>query len=89
MNPEYGGETGHFLTRRLSGRLPAEARLQAYGGEWCPDVVGSDGEEVSSHNNYWYSQPQVNMPFSPAFSGGFGIYAAALASLVLLPSFTK
>lgn len=71
------------------GRLPAEARLQAYGGEWCPDVVGSDGEEVSSHNNYWYSQPQVNMPFSPAFSGGFGIDAAALASLVLVPGFTK
>lgn len=74
---------------RVSGRLAAEARLQAYGREWCPDVMGSDGEEVSSHNNYWYSQPQVNMPFSLAFSGGFGIYAAALASLVLMPGFTK
>lgn len=74
---------------RLNGRLIAEARLQAYGGEWCPDVMGSDGEEVSSHSSYWYSQPQVNMPFFLAFSGGFGIYAAALASLVFVPGFAK
>lgn len=81
--------TGHFLTRKVEWKVAAEARLQAYGGQRCPDVVGSDGEEVSSHNNYCYSQPQVNMPFSPAFSGGFGVYAAALASLVLVPGFTK
>lgn len=74
---------------KLSGKLTAEARLQAYGGEWCPGVVGSDGEEVSSHSSHWYSQPQVNMPFSLAFSGGFGIYAAALASLVLVSGFAK
>lgn len=88
MNPEYQNmeEKGGISSQgRLSRRLPAESELQAHGGEWRPDVMGSDGEEVSSHSNYWYSQSQVNLPSSLALSAGFVIHAAALASLVLVP----